>query len=234
MTSTFKAGDKVEHRTWGAGEIAFGPYLRDGSMDNYLMREASSGEHRFVEAEGLSPAAKFKVGDKTRGVVSGTLYIIEGGPYFDSLEWYAVKYPNGTTKRLDANRMTLVESAEPKVGDKVKVVAGEGISSYIGQVVTLTEVGASSRYGSYGFRGRYGGTCYAREVERVEEASADTYEYGGVTYDLSAKYRDRDGDVWEFARFGGEVVAAIGRKPVDKYDGDAFSVAAGYGPLTRV
>ncbi|MFB7823838.1 phiSA1p31-related protein [Streptomyces hydrogenans] len=71
------------------------------------------------------------------------------------------------------------------------------------------------------------------EAPRAEE-SADTFEYDGVRYDLRVPYRDRDGDVWYFARFGDGVRAGIGRTPRNADDGDPFRTAAGYGPLTKV
>lgn len=233
MATTFKVGDKIDHRTFGAGEVAFGPFLRGSSTDNYLMKDAG-GEHRMVDGEAMTPAAKFKVGDVALGAISGSEYIVEGGPFFDhSTEWYAVRYANGNVKRLDAARLNAVSpTPEIKVGDKVKVVSGRGIRSYIGRTVTLTEIGSTNPYGPYGFVGDFGFTIYAESVELVDEPARGTVEYGGKTYELGVKYTDSDGDPWIFQRNSyGDVQSVRG----SVFTGETVREAVdAYGPLTRV
>ncbi|MGW0468299.1 phiSA1p31-related protein [Streptomyces sp. NPDC003027] len=38
-----------------------------------------------------------------------------------------------------------------------------------------------------------------RALQRPATPKADTYDYGGITYDLTASYTDRDGDSWAFS-----------------------------------
>ncbi|WP_406324054.1 phiSA1p31-related protein [Streptomyces niveus] len=72
--------------------------------------------------------------------------------------------------------------------------------------------------------------------EADAEASTDTYEYDGVTYDLSARYRDCEGDEWTFT--GQRNI--VGHPCVTMYEGSdntadtIVSIARGYGPLTEV
>ncbi|MER5501339.1 phiSA1p31-related protein [Streptomyces sp. NPDC002561] len=70
--------------------------------------------------------------------------------------------------------------------------------------------------------------------EPEPEPSADTFEHDGVTYDLNAKYRDTDGDVWRFARFGNEVIGGCIHKPENIDDGCSLAFVMDYGPLTKV
>jgi heat shock protein HspQ len=172
----FKVGDKVEHRSFGAGEIVFGPYQRGGHAKNYLMKEAATGDHRLVEADAMSPAAKFKIGDKVRsGVVE---YTVKGGPFFGPThEWYAITTAEGTDYQSNASWLTAVEPA----------------------------------------------------------AEANTHVHHGVTYDLDARYRDTDGDVWRFARQGdGKILGTYFNRDVSQYDEELSSVVHEYGPLTKI
>jgi hypothetical protein len=234
MTQTFKVGDKVVNDVFGPGEIVYGPYGDDGS--SYFMK-AENGLHHTVSAELLKRAAKFEVGDKVRSSVA--TYTVEAGPFFSPAEWYAVKDSDGNVLHSDTHGLTAVDLAEPKlkVGDRVRIVQDDPTirpGQFVGKTGVVTRLNGPDSRLPVNVRFDEGQDVPFTTWNVTEVARLDTYEHDGVTYDLSARYRDRDGDVWEFARFGGEVVAAIGRKPVDKYDGDSFSVAAGYGPLTRV
>lgn len=68
------------------------------------------------------------------------------------------------------------------------------------------------------------------------ETSADTYQYNGMTYDLTERYRDCEGDEWSFTGRR----SAEGVPHVTMYEGSdntadtIVSIARGYGPLTKV
>ncbi|WP_405620294.1 phiSA1p31-related protein [Streptomyces sp. NBC_00076] len=241
MAATFKVGDKVEHRTFGAGEVAFGPFEHHTDAESYLMKEAGSERHALVLGEALSPAAKFKVGDKVTGSHSGNEYTIEAGPFFSPNEWYATKSTAGyvTSNRASVLHIVEAEAAdEPvKVGDVVRILEDKAFSANVRRG-DLFEV---KRLAGYAGRIKVDAAPGAHMAqwtfrpEDFEKVSADmVHVHDGKVYDLTASYRDRDGDVWHFARFGSEVRANIGSKPESQWDGDSFRIAAGYGPLTRV
>jgi hypothetical protein len=109
----FKVGDKVEHQSWGLGEIAFGPFEHFMGPNRYLMREEGSARHIFAEGDSMKPAAKFKVGDKVRGEYSGGVYTIKSGPYFNrGNEWYVTETESGDVTSNSACDLSLVESAD--------------------------------------------------------------------------------------------------------------------------
>ncbi|MEV5319128.1 phiSA1p31-related protein [Streptomyces sp. NPDC052687] len=73
----------------------------------------------------------------------------------------------------------------------------------------------------------------SKVVERVTDE--DVYEYGGVIYDLAAKYRDQDGDVWRFERqSNGKIRGTYFSRDVSQYDDELSFVVAEYGPLTKI
>ncbi|MYY03090.1 MULTISPECIES: phiSA1p31-related protein [unclassified Streptomyces] len=65
---------------------------------------------------------------------------------------------------------------------------------------------------------------------------ADTFEYGGVMYDLSAKYRDTEADVWSFTgRRDPEGIPYVTMYEGSNNTADTIvSVNRGWGPLTKV
>lgn len=64
----FAVGDKVTHRTFGAGEIAFGPFKHATGPDHYLM-EDEDGDHVLSSPDALTKVQEsIKVGDRVRVV----------------------------------------------------------------------------------------------------------------------------------------------------------------------
>ncbi len=172
----FKVGDKVRHRSFGKGEIAFGPFEHYNGPDHYLMRD-EDGKHVLVRGDAMAPAAKFEVGDRVKSFAA--TYTVEAGPFFAPSEWYALKSDRtGDVLHSDADGLSLV-APEP-----------------------------------------------AKNVAVVD----------GVTYDLSARYRDADGDVWSFERHAdGEIRGDFGDHPrVNQYSNTLRVVLANHGPLVRV
>jgi hypothetical protein len=173
MAATFKVGDKVAHRTFGAGEVAFGPFEHNSGRDTYLLKEEGSERHTLVIGEALSPAAKFTVGDEVR---SGSVrYAVTGGPFRGPAHiWYAIT-KDGVDYQSNESYLSLVEAAP-----------------------------------------------------------ASTHTHDGITYDLTAGYRDTDNDVWKFKFVGGEVRGTYTRRSVEEWDETLAAVVRSYGPLTRV
>ncbi|MFC8583196.1 phiSA1p31-related protein [Streptomyces sp. NPDC057217] len=70
------------------------------------------------------------------------------------------------------------------------------------------------------------------EPSKAEEP-ASTFEYGGVVYDLTATYRDDEGDAW---RFTGETHSDGSPKLhcAGSYRTEIGDVLAAFGPLTKV
>ncbi|MFJ9213033.1 phiSA1p31-related protein [Streptomyces sp. NPDC102264] len=84
-----------------------------------------------------------------------------------------------------------------------------------------------------------GPTIHVAELTLLDEP-ADTVVHRGITYDLSATYRDRDGDAWRFARVDGVVRGAC--RPASSrtefhitgYSGTLREVVDAYGPLSKI
>ncbi|MDX2575928.1 phiSA1p31-related protein [Streptomyces scabiei] len=252
MSETFEVGQKVKHVTRGVGEVKFGPYRAAFDPVAYLV-EFDDRRAWMVSPDRISAIPeppKFAVGDVvTLTTRPGLLATVEYGP-FDDRDVYVVRLVDEPTDPGDVRTFTALASAMTakvdlgpiKVGDRVRVTDddGGGANRFVGMVGTVKELHGSGALLPYlvefgDGRGRHGdlnGRWNCLTVERVEDESAHTHN--GVTYDLTSKYRDRDGDVWHFARFGDTVVGGIRRTPTSVDDGDPFSFAAGYGPLTRV
>jgi hypothetical protein len=65
---SFAVGDKIEHRTFGAGAIAFGPFKHSNGPDHYLIVD-EDGTHALSGPDALTVAQTsepVKVGDKVR------------------------------------------------------------------------------------------------------------------------------------------------------------------------
>ncbi|MET9126933.1 phiSA1p31-related protein [Streptomyces sp. NPDC004528] len=245
MEATFKVGDKVEHRSWGAGEIAFGPYLRDGSTDNYLMK-TESGDHYLTGAEAMTMTAKFKVGDTANGALTGRSLKILAGPFTGRMgvAWYAVEYPEGHAGKENERNLLAPEpvpfsDAGPvKVGDVIRILKDgafhadvkrgdlfevKSLVSYLDRVRVDAAPGA--RMSQWNFR----------PEDYVKVPADEAAVHDGVVYDLTAKYRDKDRDVWTLARFDDVVRGGLGHIPTSRYSGDSLEfIVNEYGPLTRV
>ncbi|MFB7114072.1 phiSA1p31-related protein, partial [Streptomyces sp. NPDC056291] len=128
-----------------------------------------------------------------------------------------------------------------KVGDRVRVVKDDETlrtGQFVGKVGVINRLNSSSRL-PYSVRFDEGQdaphlTWNVAEVERVD---ADTVAvHDGVVYDLTAQYRDNEGDVWTFKRRpDGEVRGDYGPYPsISEYASTLASAVKEYGPLTRV
>ncbi|AKZ59191.1 hypothetical protein SAM23877_6146 [Streptomyces ambofaciens ATCC 23877] len=180
----FKVGDKVDHRTFGKGEVVFGPFEHTMGSDFYLMKQEHDGAHALTAGEALTQAAKFKVGNKAQGTYSGRVYTIVGGPYRGPAgrTWYATESTDGMVTNNDEDDLLTVTPEPAK-----------------------------------------------------DEAIVD-----GVTYDLTARYRDRDGDYWTFKDVDGTVRGECSSydrdnsEHISSYSDPLESAVRNFGPLTRV
>lgn len=241
MTDTFKVGDKVEHEALGVGELTYGPFTNMFGNPSYLLR-GEDGRERVANVGGLSivPA------DPRREVVARAIYDSE--PYGG--DWTTV---NGTSKSaylaqadailaaLDAMETPADEPAPLKVGDKIRILEDRNNCANV-RVGDVLDVRAAhgSWFQTNAPRAETPGARWAFEMADEgtgwERVTADTETIDGVTYDLNAKYRDAEGDVWRLRRVDGVVRATT--SSLDRYP-DLLSltpeeVSAEYGTLTRI
>ncbi|MFD6363481.1 phiSA1p31-related protein, partial [Streptomyces roseolus] len=237
--------DKAAHEGFGDVEITYGPYTNSYGSSRFLARR-EDGREVAVDPASMTPLPKFAVGDMVEYMYGGSGKLV-AGPFksrYHEEDIWVVEQADGTHMIPTANALMKVEpepEPEParniRVGDRVRIVRAthaEECHGRCGVVESTTETfrqwdGDLHRYS---VRLDDDDTVYVAEVELLDD-TADTYTHDGVTYDLSARYRDRDGDVWHFKRFGDDVRAGIRRDPLSADDGDPIEVAHSYGPLTR-
>lgn len=244
MTETFEVGQKVRRSSGADGEIKYGPYQKAGTyLTNYYLVDFGDDtcrELRGVFLSAIPETPKFSVGDVvTLATRRGAKATVEYGP-FDDRDVYLVKLVDAPADEDEVRTFTAMAHvmtpvpAPTKVGDKVRVLRNyaDGASVHAGDVFTVAEVEPDGRIITDG-RG-YANRWYftPESVERVDDET--TYTHAGMTYDLSAKYKDRDGDVWQFARIGGEVRGNYTNRSVEAWDDTLAEVVRSYGPLTRV
>jgi len=205
----FKVGDKVTHNIRGKAEVTYGPYT-DTFGRTYNVIRLESGREMSVPADALTALPAFAVGDKAKMDGEREPVEILAGPYKNRyITWYTVRAEVGDTTAAEDN-LTALPAPEPiKVGDRVKVVVADptipGMSANFDGRTGVVERIATGRpdtpylvkFGP-GFHGDTNGKWFCKSVEKVVDEPAKTYTYEGITYDLSAKYRDKDGDVWTF------------------------------------
>ncbi|MEU1254816.1 phiSA1p31-related protein [Streptomyces chartreusis] len=253
MTETFRVGQTVRHQVRGDVEVAYGPYTNTFDATRYIIRLEDGREtHASPDVLSVIPETpKFTVGDVvTLATRAGMKATVEYGP-FDDRDVYVVKLVDEPTDADDIRTftamghvMTKVPEPEPvQVGDRVRVVYAEWGDEAHGKLATVESVtdGWTPRHTGElhpyklrvdGLSGRY----WARDVERVEDGN--TFTHDGVIYDLTARYRDRDGDEWTFSA-GGQGSDGTPNGAMNGYAGRDHSYTLGYaaqnyGPLTRV
>ncbi|MYR43101.1 phiSA1p31-related protein [Streptomyces sp. SID5910] len=250
----FKVGDKVEHRTFGKGEIVFGPFEHSAGPDHYLMKQDYNGApFTLAVGEAMTPAAKFTVGDKVKGAFSGTVFTIAGGPFRNGgNEWYATRTASGDVTSNGAGVLVAVDpepaqDKDVKVGDVVRILEDEAFNAdvkagdlFVVKALTTDFYGTEIRVKVDAEAGARM-TQWAFRPQDFEKVAADKVAVvDGKVYDLSARYRDQDGDYWTFKDVAGIVRGhcAGSNRDTSAYIGaysDTLSDAiASYGPLVRV
>ncbi|MFD0276195.1 phiSA1p31-related protein [Kitasatospora sp. NPDC127111] len=239
----FKVGDKVNHCSYGAGVVRFGPFAPVATDEacRYLVElESHHGRHGMFDRDSLTARPAFEIGAAV--VVDGERCTVAAGPFRDRYEssrpWYVVENPDGSHETSAVRYMTPAPADEPvKIGDRVRVVEAAYAEELIGHVGRVTAIDGSwtPRGGElHPFTVEFpdGGRISARRVERVDEAP-ETYIYRYTTYDLTASYRDRDGDVWHFT--GLADAAGCPKVSLTRGTGRPLSeIIDNFGPLTRV
>ncbi|MBT2412672.1 phiSA1p31-related protein [Streptomyces sp. ISL-12] len=246
MSDVFKVGQKVRYR----GEevtVTYGPYTSVLGLTRYLVKGDDGAEMpaRSSEIYAIPTPPAFAVGDTVTYEYGGGGKIVAGpftSEYHEEPIW-VVEKPNGTHLTPTQNSLTKVETPVVKVGDRVRIIKdSDGIRTgeYVGLVGTLERVNGSDelvylvRFGDgSGCHGdKDNGRWWCASVEPVTDET--TYEYDGVVYDLTAKYRDRQGDSLRIKLVNGlPLVAWFGCIP-EEGDDTLSKALAQYGPFTRV
>lgn len=237
----FKVGDKVKHNILGVVEVAYGPYTGTFGRKHSVIR-LESGRETSVPADTLTalPAfATFAVGDKVdhRTFGAGTVAF---GPFthHSGPDHYLMVDDDSKHALVVADALTAAKADEPiKVGDKVRVLidGAEFATVKAGDVFTVSEV----RHGRVVVDAplRVGGRSWYFNLESVEKVTEPSkpFTMRGVTYDLDAKYRDKDGDVWRFAIVDGSLVRGeMGSATIDQHSDLIADVVDNYGPLHKI
>jgi hypothetical protein len=248
----FKVGDEVSLNTRAGARavVEYGPYGTDkGTYLVKLLEGDDAGDIFPALGYVMKPVPAFAVGDKVAYEYGGGGTLVAGpfkSEYHDEAIW-VVEKSNGTHMTPTENSLRKVD-AEPtreiKVGDRVRVVNDDRCTKpgeFIGRTGRVLEAKSAGR--ALPFRVKLddpsgtwysNGTWWVEEVELVDEP-ADTYEYDGVTYNISAKYRDRDGDVWRFERRpNGDVRGTWRTGEVGDWHSKLEDVATECGPLTKI
>lgn len=253
MTETFEIGQKVRVRGIVEGEITYGPFSSTfGAYTGYVVRIGETEElqkERDLSAIPVTP--RFAVGDVVTLTTSGAKATVEYGP-FDDRDVYVVKLVEAPADPDAVRTFTTLASAvkplEPvRVGDRVRVVEDDPdnrTGEYVGKIGIVDSICLDSfdglpyvvRFGNgTGAHGTPDGKWCVKAVERVEDVEdEDTYTHDGVAYDLTATYRDSDGDVWRLARIDGVIRAQAYGLPATAQSRIFDEVTTAYGPLTRV
>lgn len=240
--TTFKVGDKVRYGFEGTGVLTYGPYQALMQDDAFLMRRDSDGRERIMSSASLTALPTFAVGDMAK--VGDTLGEIVAGPftgvYSDSNPVYVLKQANG--RHLFPNESTLrkVEATPATTGDRVRVLVDDVRSrtgEFVGKIGTVTRVNAG---GTLPYRLSFDASeatpytsWWVAKVEKVtSEPCAHSYE--GVSYELGARYRDKDGDTWRFSSVEGIVRGGAYDDLASRYSPLISTVVDDYGPLRKL
>lgn len=131
----------------------------------------------------------FKVGDKAKHAVHGTVEITYG-PYGDYPQSYVVR-------SAGVREGAVTETALTPIQDPFKV--GDTVADNQGGVHTVA-AGPFDRGSAiwYALSNSYGTVHPVDDSGLTLVACANTYEYEGVVYYLDATYRDCEGDDWTF------------------------------------
>jgi hypothetical protein len=251
--SDFEVGQTVRHEVRGEVDVTYGPFVGLYGDGRYIVRQGD-GREVMVNISALSAIPeppKFAIGDKVTsdGSLRDTVGILVAGPFVSPLlgdRFWVADVDDRHHTPIEAGLRKVVDPAPIKVGDRVRVTDDDGgganrFNGRIGTVTTLHGEGSSLPYlvefgNGRGFHGELNGTWNCRSVERVEDET--TYTHDGVTYDLTARYRDRDDDYWTFKNVEGTVRGNCASTNVatDVYNGHESleSAVRRYGPLTRV
>ncbi|MEU3285611.1 phiSA1p31-related protein [Streptomyces longwoodensis] len=256
MTETFEVGQKVTIHGDVRAEVTYGPFRSTyGTYTGYVVRIGETERlQRAGDLSAIPEPPRFSIGDKVRaGLTEKYAGTIIAGPFISRHgdgPFFIVEDEDGKHGFPTESVMTKVEDPEPvKAGDRVRVVKdsdGHRSGQFVGRVGVLeriseyeTELPNLVRFGDgKGLHGADNGRWWCAQVERVEDE--DTYTHDGVVYDLSARYRDTDGDYWTFKLVDGTVRGHCAGSDRDtsayigEYSDTLDEAVSSYGPLVRV
>jgi hypothetical protein len=137
----FKVGDKVIHRSFGAGVIRFGPYM-DSLRETAYLLEVANGVHRRVDADALTKENTYQVDAVAKAIAES-----DGNPWddeYDDKEMYR-KNARAVLEVLKERGDLADEKDRPlKVGDRVRVLEDDPDvrhGEFVGKVGVLRDVG---------------------------------------------------------------------------------------------
>ncbi|MEV0444044.1 phiSA1p31-related protein [Streptomyces spectabilis] len=262
----FAVGDKVtlSTRRGAKATVEYGPI--DGG-DSYLVKlvdKPIDGDPQTFTALAavMRPMPAVSVGDRARIVRAAHMEHMHGRTgtvtsvseswrsYRDDTHPYVVRLEEGDS--IYVAELERVDGAVPadeavKVGDVVRiledgafhadvkrgdlfVVQGTFRDTWDDEDGIKVNAQPGARLEHWTFR--------PQDFEKVSPDEVEVHD--GVVYDLTARYRDNDGDYWTFLRVDGNVRGAYGARDVDRSDyvtgySDTLAYAVkNYGPLKRV
>ncbi|GAA1064711.1 phiSA1p31-related protein [Streptomyces asiaticus] len=236
MTDTFKVGDKVQHDDKTA-TVAGGPHM--GYSKWYVVEDADGKEYP-VGADRLTLVPT----DPRRDVVARAIYDHRYPLRTDGDQEHRLSVFRGDADAilaaLDAMEAPAEEPRPLVVGDMVRITREndpeyESPGARTGRIGPLVAVYPGDHDYPYTVNVSGYGDCMSHSVERVTDADVEVID--GVTYDLGAKYKDQDGDVWRLRRVSGVVRATMNIDETEFPDEDSRTLAhaiEAYGPLTRI
>ncbi|MFD4234270.1 phiSA1p31-related protein [Streptomyces sp. NPDC058542] len=247
--SEYKVGDRVKVFGDQTGTVKYGPVPSTfAGRSMYVVERESDGERAFKSSD-LEPLPKFAVGDKVR--YSGTLAELTGGPVIGATsgeELFLLKFLEGpdSGKGVARRASKLEPVTEPTlvpVGTRVRVNRAryaERTHGKIGIVTSNTATFAAEDGDRHRYHVELGGEdarVYAAEVTPVDEL-ADGFEHQGTVYEYGVKYRDREGDLFEFRsrRSDDGTNTPEGRidfAAPDDWNWSLAEVVRDYGPITK-
>lgn len=202
----FKVGDKVT-ALGRAGEIVYGP--AESLFGAIMYGVKIDGRDKTFPEDDLVARAEFEIDDRVTVLHTDGVHSIAAGPFRglhgDNFYVYAEEANEGEDATHSVAYVSALRPADPepttniKVGDRVRVLRakwGEEQHGKVGTVLSVTETfrDRENDLHPYDIELDDGGTIYAAEVEPVPT----TVTYDGVEYDLTAEYRDNEGDFWKF------------------------------------
>ncbi len=252
MTETFKVGDVVElnntRRERGTVDHIYTSAASGRTM--HVVKLDDGGKSYLSDVEGMTRVlTTFEHGARVVHTSTGdAVSVVRGGPFlerYDGSSWYVVENADGSHETSAARYLSAAPEPEPapiKVGDRVRILEASHAEFHHGRTAMVTRTDGTWRSDALGVhpyvvRLDSGGTLHVKRVERLEDEPANVFVHNGVTYDLDATYRDKDGDRWQF---GGGLVHADGA-PIGSMNGVGYQLqnvslihaANRYGPLTR-
>ncbi|PKA37926.1 phiSA1p31-related protein [Streptomyces sp. SM8] len=208
----FKVGDKVT-ALGRAGEIVYGP--AESLFGAIMYGVKIDGRDKTFPEDDLVARAEFEIDDRVTVLHTDGVHSIAAGPFRglhgDNFYVYAEEADEGEDATHSVAYVSALRPAanpEPptdiKVGDRVRVLRakwGEEQHGKVGTVLSVTETFRADVDDPHVYLVELDdrSTLYAAEVEPVPATVPAIVTYDGVEYDLTAEYRDDEGDIWKFA-----------------------------------